>query len=70
LTNFSINTTTHKWTADLNITIKDHFGLDKNDALTYQNYHAGFAAWWILQHCRGYKPFETKISFKMQLQTQ
>jgi hypothetical protein len=44
--------------------------LDKNDALTYQNYHAGFAAWWILQHCRGYKPFETKISFKMQLQTQ
>ena len=70
LTNFSINATTHKWTADLNITIKDHFGLDKNDALTYQNYHAGFAAWWILQHCRGYKPFETKISFKMQLQTQ
>ena len=70
LTNFSINATTHKWTADLNITIKDHFKLDKNDALTYQNSHAGFAAWWILQHCRGYKPLETKISFKMQLQTQ
>ena len=70
LKDFSINAITHKWTADLNITIKDHFGLDKNDALTYQNSHAGFAAWWILQHCRGYKPFETKISFKMQLQTQ
>ena len=70
LTNFSINATTHIWTANLNITIKDHFGLDKIDALTYQNNHAGFAAWWILQHCRGYKPFETIISFTMQLQTQ
>ena len=70
LTNFSINANTHKWTADLNITIKDHFGLDKNDAFTYQDYHAGFAAWWTLQHCRGYRPFETNISFKMQLQTQ
>jgi hypothetical protein len=70
LTNFSINTTTLKWTADINITIIDHFGLDKNDALTYQDKHAGFAAWWILQHCRGYKPFETKVSFKMQLKAE
>ena len=67
LTGFSLNATTHKWTANLNIIIKDHFGLDKNDALTYQNKHAGFAAWWILQHSRGYRPFETQIKFKMDL---
>ena len=67
LTGFSINATTHKWTTNLNIIIKDHFGLDKNDALTYQGYHAGFAAWWLLQHTRGYKPFKTQIKFKMNL---
>jgi hypothetical protein len=70
LTGFSINTATHKWTANLNIIIKDHFGLDKNDALTYQNNHAGFAAWWLLQHTRSYKPFETQIRFKMNLVSQ
>lgn len=70
LTGFSINTATHKWTANLNIIIKDHFGLDKNDALTYQNKHAGFAAWWLLQHTRSYKPFETQIRFKMNLVSQ
>ncbi len=67
LTGFSIDPITHKWTANLNITIKDHFGLDKNDAITYQNKHVGFAAWWILQHCRGFKPFETQVKFKMNL---
>lgn len=70
LSNFSIHPTTHKWTANINVTIKDHFGLDKNDALTYQNSHAGFAAWWILQHCRGYKPFETQVKFNMNLVAQ
>lgn len=67
LTGFSINPTTKKWTASLNIIIKDHFGLDKGDALKYQNNHVGFAAWWLLQHCRGYKPFETQVKFKMNL---
>ena len=67
LTGFSINPTTHKWVANLNVIIKDHFGLDKNDALTYQNNHAGFAAWWLLQHTRGYRPFETQVKFKMDL---
>jgi hypothetical protein len=67
LTGFSIHPVTHKWTANLNVIIKDHFGLDKNDALVYQDNHVGFAAWWILQHCRGYKPFETVVKFKMEL---
>jgi hypothetical protein len=49
------------WSADVEITITDHFGLDKHDALEYQYWHKGFAAWWILQHRRGFQPFKTKI---------
>lgn len=50
--------------------IYDHFGLDKNDVLKYQskgllsdpfNAGIGFAAWWRLQHTRGYKPLRTMI---------
>lgn len=67
LTGFSINPTTHKWTANINVIIKDHFGLDKKDALSYQYKHWGFAAWWVLQHRRNYRPFETKIEFRMNL---
>ena len=70
LTSFRIDNITHKWTACINLVIYDHFGLDKKDALMYQNYNAGFAAWWILQHCRGYKPFITKVSFNMDLSSQ
>lgn len=67
LNNFWINPVSHKWTASITVKIKDHFGLDKHDALTYQNNHAGFAAWWILQHCRGYKPFETNLKINLNL---
>lgn len=48
-----------KWSLTVTITIHDHFGLDKHDALKFQSSHPGFAAWWILQHQRGYVPFET-----------
>lgn len=45
--------------------VTDHFGLDKKDALLYQGIvpfgHNGFAAWWRLQHTRGYVPFTTSI---------
>jgi hypothetical protein len=67
INNFTINPVTHQWTATITVTIKDHFGLDKNDALKYQNDHVGFAAWWILQHCRGYVPFETNVKISMNL---
>lgn len=60
LDNFTIDASGN-WIAEVTVTIYDHFGLDKNDALTYQSYHDGFSAWWLLQHTRGYKPFETKI---------
>ncbi|WP_295650172.1 DUF3289 family protein [uncultured Mucilaginibacter sp.] len=52
------------WSANVTITIHDHFGLDKNDATTYQSYHRGFADWWLLQHVRGYVPFETIVHVK------
>lgn len=60
-----------KRTAIITLTIHDHFGLDKNDALSYQIYPvggSGFAAWWILQHKRAYKPFETIIHVKKKLE--
>lgn len=56
------------WTADIEVTIYDNFGLDKNDALTYQGKHSGFAAWWLLQHTRGYKPFQTKFVIKTRIE--
>ncbi|MDQ8003308.1 MAG: DUF3289 family protein [Pedobacter sp.] len=52
------------WSADVEVTIIDHFGLDKADALKYQAKHRGFAAWWLLQHTRAYKPFVTKVVIK------
>lgn len=55
------------WTADITITIHDHFGLDKNDALTYQNWNQGFPAWWLLQHTRDYIPFETIVVVRKKI---
>jgi hypothetical protein len=64
---FSIHPTTHNWTANLTVTVYDHFGLDKNDALTYQQYSGGFASWWVLQKKRNYRPFETVVKISVQL---
>ncbi|MFN8247452.1 MAG: DUF3289 family protein [Ferruginibacter sp.] len=50
-----------KWSMNVTVTIRDHFGLDKNDMITYQDYHPGFPAWWILQHQRDYIPFQTIV---------
>lgn len=56
--------------ADIIVTIRDHFGLDKNDALTYQKYPLvgpGFASWWYLQHIKDYQPFETRIVTRQRI---
>ncbi|WP_246029430.1 DUF3289 family protein [Pedobacter nototheniae] len=34
---------------EVEVTIMDHFGLDKNDVVGNQHIHDGFPAWWILQ---------------------
>lgn len=59
-----------KWYADITAVIHDHWGLDKNDALKFQNKPVvgdGFAAWWLLQHTRGYQPFVTTVIAKKRI---
>jgi hypothetical protein len=59
-----INDTEFTEAALNSFTIHDHFGLDNADVLKTQNRvfgGGGFQAWWLLQHDRGYKPFETII---------
>lgn len=46
------------------VTYWDHFGLDLPDMEKFYSYGAGFRAWFVLQHIRGYKPFLTKITFQ------
>jgi hypothetical protein len=55
------------WSASVEVTLTDNFGLDINDARVYQGKHSGFAAWYILQHKRGYVPFVTKIVIKSSI---
>lgn len=50
-----------KFIAVVEVTIMDHFGLDKHDLISKLHIHDGFAACWILQHNRGYVPFQTKV---------
>lgn len=48
------------------VTLWDHFGLDKPDLEKFYSYGAGFRAWFVLQHLWGYKPFLTKITFEKE----
>jgi len=56
-----------EYTIKYDVTLWDHFGLDKPDLEKWFNIigraRAIFAAWFTLQHLRGYKPFITKIQF-------
>ncbi|GAB2699367.1 hypothetical protein GCM10027037_24910 [Mucilaginibacter koreensis] len=56
-----------KWAADITITVHDHFGLDLHDAVEYQGWNNGFADWWLLQHDRGVKPFETLVRIGLRI---
>lgn len=58
------------WNADVTVTIMDHFGLDRHDARKYQYDHTGFADWWLLQHDRGYVPYQTKVTVRMNISQQ
>lgn len=49
--------------AKYEIQLWDHFGLDLPDMEKFYSYGAGFRAWFLLQHHRGYKPFLTKMVF-------
>jgi len=64
-----------EWKATFCFIIEDHFGMDKQDALKHQHVirdgtikgYWGFAAWWRLQHCKGYAPFITRIKVNATL---
>lgn len=51
----------NQWEVEVEVTIYDHFGLDRADAIAYQIYHRGFPAWWMLQHLRNFVPYKTKV---------
>ncbi len=55
------------YTIDYRVTLWDHFGLNISDIEKTPNaipfVKQAFAAWFALQHLRGYKPFITKITF-------
>jgi hypothetical protein len=48
------------------IEVFDHFGLDNNDLISYQNtniFGKGFASWWLLQYQSDKIPFRTQMRF-------
>ena len=51
---------TNSFSCKLRIEIYDHFGLDMADVEKY-GLGAGFRAWYVLQHTRGYRPFLTQM---------
>lgn len=59
----------NKLNAKLRIEIYDHFGLDREDIEKFKLW-AGFRAWYILQHVRGYKPFITQMIYNYEIKNQ
>lgn len=54
------------------IEVFDHFGLDNEDLIKFQNswpaqIGRGFVAWWVLQQLKGKKPFRTQMKFLVKL---
>ncbi len=67
---FTYDPISKEWEGLFYIEITDHFGLDKLDALTYQEripFGIGFASWWRLQHKKDYEGFKNKLRFVTKL---
>lgn len=64
LTAFKITGNNYK--AKYEVLLWDHFGLDLPDMQKFYAYGAGFRAWFLLQHVRGYKPFLTRVRFEKE----
>jgi len=66
--------TGNNYTLEYEVTLYDHFGLNMEDIKIDKfgklpaGLGAGFRAWFILQHFRGYKPFVTKITFSRKFE--
>lgn len=54
-------TAPNTFSCNLRIIVYDNYGLDAEDVAKYGTM-AGFRAWYVLQHVRGYKPFLTKMT--------
>lgn len=63
----SYSRTGNKMNIVVEVTIKDHFGLDKHDAVSKDFFHHGFQSWWVLQHRKGFIPFNTKVTVRKTL---
>lgn len=63
ITLLSYKETGDTYKAKYEVQLWDHFGLDLPDMQKFYSYGAGFRAWFLLQHHRGFKPFLTKMVF-------
>jgi len=63
VTLLSFKQTGDNYKARYEVQLWDHFGLDLPDMEKFYSWGAGFRAWFLLQHLRGYKPFLTKMVF-------
>ncbi len=57
----------NNYEALIKINLHDHFGLDRPDVVKVYGNLAGFRAWYVLQHLRGYKPFIVDIPVPMHI---
>lgn len=67
---FVLNQDTKEWTGSFYFQTFDHFGLDDEDLDGNQHLlfsGEGFASWWLLQHQRGYTPFETELRYVFKI---
>ena len=69
-----VNPSTGRWTATVHMEIIDHFGLDYNDVIAYQDlrikyikFGKGFSSWYLLQNKYKIKPFRSKLRYKIEL---
>lgn len=62
-------TAPNTFNCNLRIIVYDNYGLDAADIAKYGTI-AGFRAWYVLQHVRGYKPFLTKMTCIIPIKNQ
>jgi hypothetical protein len=70
LDSYNYDTQTGEWDCHFLVNVIDHFGLDDDDVIDFQNHFPGgngFIAWWALQHRYGWAPFRTDIWFVVHL---
>jgi hypothetical protein len=59
----------NRYTAQLQLILYDHFGLDSRDITEhiYAKVYTGFYSWYVLQWQRGYKPFVTVMPMNITI---